>query len=105
MVSYDPYAESSRADAGVYGSGIDWSLLMQEKRTLLEKFHVAETISGAGPSRLLWFRKSENLKPKGNRPVDKAMELVAENLRKQGHSIQTIIETTPSNTGCRLSNM
>jgi len=102
VVSYDPYAEPVRADTGIYGEGINRETLMQEKKILLERFHVAETISGAGPSRLLWFRKSENQKTGSERPIDEAVKLVVRNLEKHGHKAVSIIETEPSNVGCQL---
>jgi len=99
VVSYDPYAETFRADAGVYGAGIDGKSLAEEKKTLLRQFHVAETISGAGPSRLLWFKKSEN-RQREKAPITQAVNYVVDNLEKQGHRITKIIETSPRRRGC-----
>lgn len=61
-IPWDPLVEPSRADAGFYGKGIDSSFLKEEKELLIERFHVAETICGAGPSRSLvqYIRRTES---------------------------------------------
>jgi len=99
-VALDPFVEPARAEAGIYGSGVTAKMLTEEKRLLLERFHVAETISGAGPSRLLWYRPSENKEPRGRRPIDKAIEAVVTNLLSVGHKVLNIFETGPSDAGC-----
>ena len=48
---WDPTFEPARAEAGCYGKGVNAQFLREEKEMLLKEFHVAETISGAGPSR------------------------------------------------------
>ena len=99
-VSYDPYAEKARADAGVYGEMLTASKLLEEKKHLLTKFHVAETISGAGPSRLLWFKLSENRQRHGERPIDKAIDTVVSGIEESGYKVLEVLETRPSSVGC-----
>lgn len=101
-VVYDPYVEVARADAGVYGRGLDGRLLMEEKRRILQLYHVAETVSGAGPSRLLWYRPSENRGPEGERPIDRAVETVVDNLSSMGYRVHRIYYTSPSIHGCQI---
>ncbi|MEM3031506.1 MAG: homoserine kinase [Nitrososphaerota archaeon] len=101
-VLYDPYVELARADAGVYGHGVDGRALVGEKLELFRRYHVVETISGAGPSRLLWFKISENRGKEGERPVDRAVELVSDNLLSAGHRVWRIFHTGPSASGCQI---
>jgi homoserine kinase len=101
-VLYDPYVELARADAGVYGHGVDRHALLTEKLELYKRYHVVETISGAGPSRLLWYKLSENSGGAGTRPVDRAVEMIGENLASAGYKISRIYHTRPSAMGCQL---
>jgi len=99
-VSHDPFVECVRADAGVYGGGVDCKQLMDEKKRLLRRYHVAETISGAGPSRVIFYKTSENRGELGKRPVDAAVSEVVESLEKNGHRVLEVIETKPDQFGC-----
>jgi homoserine kinase len=101
-VVYDPYVEMARAEAGVYGRGLNGELLTEEKRKIFQLYHVAETVSGAGPSRLLWYRFSENRGPEGERPIDKAVETVLDNLSSAGYRAHRIYHTGPSIHGCQI---
>ncbi|MCS7136861.1 MAG: hypothetical protein RMK31_06690 [Candidatus Caldarchaeum sp.] len=99
-VSQDPFVEYNRANAGVYGKGVDGKKLMEEKMRLLKKYNVAEVVSGAGPSRVLFFKLSENTQPPGYRPVDAAAAEVVSQLEKNGYKILEMIETRPNIAGC-----
>ncbi|MEM2095457.1 MAG: hypothetical protein QXX19_02260 [Candidatus Caldarchaeum sp.] len=99
-VCLDPFVEYSRADAGVYGNGVDGRKLMEEKRWLLRKYNVAETISGAGPSRVLFYKLSENDQGVGERPVDKAVAEIVEKLGRNGYKLLEAFDTRPNNSGC-----
>jgi len=101
-VLYDPYVELARADAGVYGRGVGRHTLLAEKLELYKRYHVVETISGAGPSRLLWYKLSENTGGEGTRPVDRAVEIIRDNLASAGYRISRIYHTRPSTLGCQL---
>lgn len=103
-LSFDYVVEASRADAGVYGEGYDWKTLLEEKRRLLDEYNVALTISGAGPSRLLWYDLEENPENRPDRPIDKAIKLVMNNLEKHGYSVEEIIYTRPAMQGAALIN-
>ena len=93
---WDPVIEPARAQAGVYGSGIDAKFLQEEKRALLEKFHVAETISGGGPSRALWFRVDRT------GLVQEAVQFVSDRLRSRGYRTRHVIITRPSRNGAAV---
>jgi homoserine kinase len=104
-LSWDPVVEPARADAGAYGRGIDSGLLLEEKRRLLAKFHVAETVSGAGPSRVLWYSISEDRKAKCRNKVgliQPAIELVSNGLESVGHKLRGVTFTKPTARGATL---
>jgi homoserine kinase len=104
-IPWDPLIEPNRADAGIYGKGIDSVFLKEEKKLLLEKFHVAETISGAGPSRALWYSISEEekaLKRDKAGIVNPAIGLVKDRLKSQGHQVLETFVTKPSTKGARI---
>lgn len=102
---WDNVVEPARADGGAYGRGVDSRYLMEEKRILLECFHVAETVSGAGPSRALWYSLSEEAK-RGRRNkvggIGPAVDLVTERLRSLGHEVQAVFITNPSSKGAGI---
>lgn len=101
-IAWDKIVEPSRADAGIYGK-LDSKMLQDEKRMLLENLQVAETVSGAGPSLILWYSKRENKSaPHGARPIDHATRIVSGRLERAGHKVVKVIETTPSKTGALL---
>lgn len=101
-VAWDRVVEPSRADAGVYGK-LDSKMLEEEKKMLYENFHVSETVSGAGPSRVLWYGVSKNdSAARGVRPIDRAIRIVSERLVKAGHKVVKIFETVPSRVGAQL---
>jgi homoserine kinase len=93
---WDPIIEPARAEAGAYGSGIDAKFLQEEKKILLDRFHVAETISGSGPSRALWYRVGRT------GLIQQAIQYVSERLRSRGHRVQQIINTRPSAKGASV---
>jgi homoserine kinase len=102
---WDEIVEPTRADSGVYGKGIDSRFLQDEKKLLLERFHVAETISGAGPSRALWYSISEDLKrQKKNKTglIQPAITLVSDNLKSLGHEVREVFLTRPSAKGATI---
>ncbi|MDW8092381.1 MAG: hypothetical protein RMJ06_01650 [Nitrososphaerota archaeon] len=99
---FDPVVERFRAEAGVYGAGYSWRDLYEEKERLLERYGVAMTVSGAGPSRLLWYEVSSNEGQRGERPIDRAIEEVSEGLRSRGHAVEEIIFTAPSPSGVEV---
>jgi homoserine kinase len=104
-LSWDPVVEPARADAGAYGRGIDAGLLVEEKKRLLAKFHVAETVSGAGPSRVLWYSLSEDRKAKCKNKVgliQPAIELVSGDLETVGHKSRAVTFTKPTARGATL---
>lgn len=101
-IPWDGVVEPARANAGLYGAGVDANHLLEEKKILLKKFHVAETISGAGPSRTLWYSISEdhNRKRKNNAgTVQPAIEFVTDRLTSLGYEIQKAFVTKPSTKG------
>ena len=102
---WDPTFEPARADAGCYGKGVDAQFLREEKETLLKEFHVAETISGAGPSRALWYSLSEDRRfrrKKQTGPIDTAVQVVSTGLRSLGHDIREVFVTRPSIDGATI---
>jgi homoserine kinase len=104
-IPWDPIVEPSRADAGFYGRGIDSTFLKEEKELLARKFHVAETISGAGPSRALWYSISEERKARRKNKtglIKPATELVTNRLKSLGHQIRDVFDTSPSWSGARI---
>jgi homoserine kinase len=99
---WDLTFEPARAEAGCYGEGINAQFLRDEKEMLLKEFHVAETISGAGPSRALWYSISENRRFRRKRHyslIDSAIERVSTRLRLLGHDVREVFVTKPSNQG------
>ncbi len=104
-IPWDPLVEPSRADAGFYGEGIDSDFLKEEKKLLFEGFHVAETISGAGPSRALWYSISEERKAcRKNKVglVKPAIDTVTDRLKARGHRVIEVFVTRPSPRGARI---
>jgi homoserine kinase len=104
-IPWDPVVEPARAAAGAYGSGVDAEFLQWEKRELLDKFHVAETISGAGPSHALWYCISEDQDRRKNDGVGlikPAIELVSDRLRALGHNVKEVFITKPSSKGATI---
>lgn len=100
-VPFDPYVEPARADAGIYGEGYGWSTLLEEKRLLLERYGVGMTISGAGPSRLLWY-DAEKAGLGGRDVIGLAVKEVVEGLRRRGYGVDEVIYTRPSRSGAVL---
>jgi homoserine kinase len=104
-LQWDPMVEPARADAGCYGKGIDAHFLQEEKEMLLREFHVAETISGAGPSRALWYSISEDRrvrKKKQRDLIQVAIEQVSSRLRSLGHDVREVYITKPSAKGAAI---
>lgn len=102
---WDPTFEPARAEAGCYGKGVNAQFLREEKEMLLKEFHVAETISGAGPSRALWYSISENRRFRRKRhdsPIDSAIERVSTRLRLLGHDVREVFVTKPSIEGATI---
>jgi homoserine kinase len=101
-VPWDGLVEPARANGGVYGKGVDSNFLLEEKKILLREFHVAETISGAGPSRALWYSISEDHKHRRkNRTgiIQPAIALVTDRLRTLGLEVREVFMTKPSSKG------
>ncbi len=98
---WDEIIEPLRADDGVYGKGIDSSFLRNEKKMLLKRFHVAETISGAGPSRALWYSISDDLRRRKNKTglIQPAIALVSDRLESLGYEVMEVFLTKPSAKG------
>ncbi len=101
-ISFDYIVEAARANAGVYGEAYNWDALLEEKQILLDRYNVALTISGAGPSRLLWYDLEENLENTSKRPIDGAVKLVTENLERRGYRVEEVIYTVPARQGATL---
>jgi len=99
-VHIDPFVEVARANAGVYGPWLTGEKLLEEKRRLYKLYHIAEVISGAGPSRLLLFKKSENKRDFGRRPVDEALQEVMESIEAGGGRVLEVFETEADAYGC-----
>ena len=102
-VPWDGIIEPARAVGGLYG--VDFSYLWEEKRMLLRKYHVAETISGAGPSRALWYSISEDHNRKRKNTVgviQPAIALVTDRLRSVGYEVQEVFVTKPSSKGATI---
>lgn len=98
LVPFDPVVERSRAEAGLYGR-YNWKELLGEKTRLLRRYGVAMTISGAGPSRLLWYDLRRNAQEEGRRPIDGALADVLSTLESKGHRVLEVIWTEPENSG------
>jgi len=104
-VSWDGVVEPARANGGLYGDGVDSIHLWEEKKVLFEKFHVAETISGAGPSRALWYSRSEDRNRRRKNKVGSiqpAVEFVTDRLRSLGYEVQEAFITKPSSKGATI---
>jgi len=104
---WDSFAEATRAEAGSYGRGVDSRFLREEKEILLKEFHIAETISGAGPSRALWYSISENNRSlrKGKVSlIEGAIERVSTRLQSIGHNVVEVFVTKPSIKGVALKS-
>lgn len=104
-LSWDPVVEPARANAGVYGKGISAEFLLEEKKLLLERFHVAETISGAGPSRALWYSITQDRRTRRKNKVGlirPAIELVSNRLESVGHRVRTFTITRPTAKGATI---
>ncbi|MGA8904303.1 MAG: hypothetical protein WB661_04765 [Candidatus Bathyarchaeia archaeon] len=104
---WDGFVEPTRAEAGSYGRGVDSKFLREEKEILLKDFHIAETISGAGPSRALWYSLSENNKSLRKRKgslIDGAIEQVSTRLQSLGHNVEEVFITKPSVKGAILKS-
>jgi len=104
---WDSFVEPSRADAGSYGTGVDSRFLREEKEMLLKEFHIAETISGAGPSRALWYSISENrrsLRKRKTSLIDGAIEKVSNRFQSLGYSVREVFVTKPSVKGATLKS-
>jgi homoserine kinase len=102
---WDGIVEPARAEGGAYGRGIDSSFLLEEKKILLDKFRVAETISGAGPSRVLWYSLSEDVKQRRKDKmgtIQPAIALVTDRLKSLGHEVQKVFTTKPSSNGAAI---
>ncbi len=102
---WDYVVEAARADGGAYGKGIDSRFLLEEKRLLLEQFHVAETISGAGPSRALWYSITEDHKKRSKNKVGlikPAIDLVSDRLESLGYEVREVFLTRPSQKGATI---
>jgi homoserine kinase len=103
---WDGVIEPARAESGVYGMGVDSGFLAKEKRLLFHKFSVAETISGAGPSRALWYSISKDLSNRRKNKlgtIQPAIALVTERLKTLGHEVQEVFLTKPSSKGATIA--
>jgi len=101
LVVFDPLVERARADAGFYGR-YSWKELLGEKERLLRKYGVAMTISGAGPSRLLWYDLRKNWQEEGKRPIDEALNDIIWSLESRGHKVLEVIWTRPGRKGAEI---
>jgi homoserine kinase len=102
---WDEIVEPARADSGAYGRGVDSRFLKEEKKMLLERFHVAETISGAGPSRALWYSISHDLKQRRKDKmglIQPAIALVSDRLKSLGYEVLEAFLTRPSAKGATI---
>jgi len=104
-IPWDPFVEPARAAAGAYGNGVSPELLQSMKRELFDKFHVADTVSGAGPSHALWYRVSEDentRKKNGVGLIKPAIELVSARLNALGYVVREVFITKPSPQGATV---
>lgn len=102
---WDKVVEPARAQGGSYGEGVTAQFLQEEKKLLATRFHVAETISGAGPSRALWY--SINMETRARRKgedgiIEPAIALVSDRLESLGHNVEKTFITRPSPRGVRI---
>lgn len=93
-IAWDIVVEKARADSRVYGNGIDWRFLEEEKLHLFKEYGVAETISGAGPSRILWYSISRH-----SGVIEEALGYVVDRIRELGYGVEAIFKTRPSEMG------
>lgn len=93
-ISWDIIVERARASAEVYGKGIDWDSLLEEKLELWRKYRIAETICGAGPSRALWF---DSYKHKD--VIEDAINFVIDRIKSYGYVVEELFITRPSEVG------
>ena len=104
-IPWDPFVEPARAAAGAYGKGVNPEFLLGMKRELFDRFHVAETVSGAGPSHALWYSLSEDENTRSKNGVGlikPAIELVSTRLGTLGHSVREVFLTKPSPKGATI---
>jgi homoserine kinase len=104
-IPWDPFVEPARAAAGAYGNGVTPEFLQSVKREMFDKFHVAETVSGAGPSHALWYSLSEDQKTRrknGVGLIKPAVELITTQLGTLGHSVKEVFITKPSTKGATI---
>jgi homoserine kinase len=102
-VPWDGIVEPARAVGGLYG--VEFSHLWEEKRMLLRKYNVAETISGAGPSRALWYSIAEDYSSKRRNNIGTirpAIALVTARLKAVGYEVREVFVTKPSSKGARI---
>jgi homoserine kinase len=102
---WDNVIEPARARGGAYGEGVSAQFLQEEKKLLADRFHVAETVSGAGPSRALWY--SINMETKARRKdqngvIKPAIALVSDRLESLGHKVEKTFITRPSPRGAKI---
>jgi len=95
-IAWDIVVEPARANAGVYGKGFNYHMLMEERMRLYRECWVAETISGAGPSRALWYNVQRR------RHLGKAIRYVSDRLGQLGHRVEGSIRTSPSLKGAQV---
>ncbi|MEM2909847.1 MAG: hypothetical protein QXO01_02100 [Nitrososphaerota archaeon] len=93
-IVWDTVVEKARADSQVYGNGIDWRFLEEEKLHLFKKYGIAETISGAGPSRILWYSISRH-----SQVVENALGYVVDRIKELGYDVEATFKTRPSEKG------
>jgi homoserine kinase len=104
-IPWDPFVEPARAAAGAYGNGVTPDFLHSLKSELFEKFHVAETVSGAGPSHALWYSLSEDQnkhEKTGVGLIKPAIEHLSGRLGILGHSVREVFITKPSCKGATV---
>ena len=104
-IPWDPFVEPARAMAGAYGTGVNSEFLQGLKRELFDRFHVAQTVSGAGPSHALWYSLSEDENTRGKNGVGlikPAAELVSSRLGALGHGVREVFLTKPSPKGATI---
>ncbi len=102
---WDNVVEPARAQGGAYGEGVSAQFLEEEKKLLADRFHLAETISGAGPSRALWYsiKMETRARRKGeNGVIEPAIALVSDRLESLGHKVEKTFITRPSPIGARI---
>jgi homoserine kinase len=104
-IPWDPFVEPARAAAGAYGKGVSPVFLQDLKRELFANFHVAETVSGAGPSHALWYSISEDRAKRATNGVGlikPAIELISNRLGTLGHNVREVFITKPSSKGATV---